>query len=114
MSTSQIKIKMKNTVSFDEMINGDKPVLVDFSAAWCGPCKAMEPILSEVAREVGDSASIVKIDVDQNPTIARRLDIRAVPTLILYSKGVATWRHSGMQSASALSHLIRQTIGQNQ
>lgn len=101
---------MKKKVSFKDLINGDKPVLVDFSAEWCGPCKAMGPILNEVASEIGEQASIVKIDVDRNPAISQQLGIQGVPTFILYQKGEAKWRHSGMQSAQALTHVINQAI----
>lgn len=101
---------MKKKVSFNDLINGDKPVLVDFSAEWCGPCKAMAPILKDVAAEVGDQVSIVKIDVDKNPSISRQLGIRGVPTFILYQKGQAKWRSSGMQSAQALTHVIDQAV----
>ena len=101
---------MKKKVSFNDLINGEKPVLVDFSAEWCGPCKAMSPILKEVAREIGEQASIVKIDVDKNPSIAEKMAIRGVPTFILFQNGEAKWRKSGMQSANALSHVIKQAV----
>lgn len=100
----------KKQQSFNDLINGDKPVLVDFSAEWCGPCKAMSPILKEVAKEVGDRAAIVKIDVDKNPSISRKLEIQGVPTFILYQNGKAKWRQSGMQSAQALAQVINQAV----
>ena len=70
-------------MTFNEMINSDKPVLVDFSAEWCGPCKALAPILKQVKDEVKDAASIIKIDIDKNPQAAGTYQINAVPTLIM-------------------------------
>lgn len=94
--------------TFSELINSEVPVLVDFAAEWCGPCKAMNPILRNLAAEMGDKVSIVTIDVDKNPGLAQQLGITGVPTFILYKKGKLLWRQSGMQSAKTLMHVIEQ------
>lgn len=96
--------------SFRELISGDQPVLVDFYADWCGPCKAMAPILKEVAEEMGDKAKIIKIDVDRNPALSQKLQIRSVPTMVIYKNGEITWRHSGMQSSNNLIKLLEQAV----
>lgn len=93
---------------FQELIQSKKPVLVDFSAEWCGPCKMMAPILKQVASEVGDKATIVKIDVDKNQQAAAHYQIRGVPTLILFKEGKQLWRQSGVVPKQTLVQLINQ------
>lgn len=94
--------------NFNELINSDKPVLVDFFAEWCGPCKMMGPILQEVAGEVGEKASIIKIDIDKNPQAAQHYHIQGVPTLMIFKKGKMLWRQSGVVQAKPLSDLLKQ------
>ena len=91
-----------------ELINGEKPVLVDFYADWCGPCKMQAPILEQLSSEINDKARIVKIDVDKNPGIASQYQVQGVPTLILFKNGNIMWRQSGVANKAQLARLIEQ------
>lgn len=95
---------------FNEIINSAKTTLVDFSAEWCGPCKALAPILKEVKHVLGDDVKIVKIDVDKNPVIAQNLQISGVPTIIIYQDGEQKFRQSGVIPASQLIQILKQYI----
>ncbi|MFB2121044.1 thioredoxin [Parapedobacter sp. 2B3] len=97
-------------MTFNEIINKDKPVLVDFFAVWCGPCKMQAPILDDLKKRVGDTADIIKIDVDQNPQVAARYQVRSVPTLAIFKNGELRWRQSGVFSANELERLINENV----
>ncbi len=93
---------MKQQRTFQDMIQNDKPVLVDFYATWCGPCKMMAPILDQLKGMVGERAGVIKVDVDKNPGAAQAYDVRGVPTLIVFKKGLPVWRRAGVVTAAEL------------
>lgn len=92
--------------SYKDLVSGNTPVLVDFSAEWCQPCHMLKPILKEVASAMGDKVKIIKIDVDKNPQLAGQLGIQGVPTMILYKNGESVWRQSGVMPAHQLMAVI--------
>ena len=96
--------------SFQDIITQDVPVLVDFYADWCGPCKMLSPILQQVKAELGDDLKIVKIDVDKNQSLAAKYQVRGVPTMILFKQGNQVWRESGVLQAQDLVAIIKKRI----
>jgi len=100
----------KKTTTFSELIKGETPVLVDFYADWCGPCKMMKPILKDLKKKVGDDVTIIKIDVDRNEEAAVKYQIRGVPTLMLFKGGEVKWRQAGVVQANQLKSVIDQFV----
>ena len=92
--------------NFQEVINSDSPVLVDFHAEWCGPCKMMAPVLEELSSELNGASKVIKVDIDKNASAARKYQIQSVPTLILFKKGQIIWRHSGAAGKEQLKQII--------
>ena len=101
---------MSNPETFGTIINGDVPVLVDFFAEWCGPCKMMPPILDQVRSKLGDQVRIIKIDVDKNQKLASAFNVSSVPTLAIFVKGEIKWRQPGVQQANALVELLNKYL----
>jgi thioredoxin 1 len=99
--------------SFGEIIKGKKPVLVDFSAEWCGPCKMMPPILKEVKDRLGESVTILKIDIDRNPAVASAYGIQSVPTLMVFREGEVKFRQSGVMQANQLKNVLEGILQQH-
>lgn len=100
-------------MTFDEMIQSEKPVLVDFFAVWCGPCKMMTPVLKEVKAAVGDTAKIIKVDVDKSPQAANEYQVQGVPTFILFKNGKPLWRNSGVIPKARLIEVIKNFTDKN-
>lgn len=95
---------------FQSFINGSKPVVVDFFAEWCGPCKMMGPVLHELKTKVGDSATILKMDIDKNPSYAEQYNVQSVPTLMIFKEGRVIWRKSGVTQANEILNHINSHI----
>jgi len=93
---------------FSDLINKEKPVLIDFFAEWCGPCKTMSPILKQVKDNLGNDISVIKVDVDKNQALASKYQVRGVPTLMLFKKGKQLWRQSGVLSSNDIIKIINQ------
>lgn len=96
--------------SFSELINGDTPVLVDFYADWCAPCKMMQPILKQLKSEMGDDILIIKIDTEKNPDVAIRYQVRGIPNLILFKNGRVLWQQAGVVQMPQLKQIIEQKL----
>jgi thioredoxin 1 len=101
---------MATNPTFTELISGSKPVLVDFFAEWCGPCKMMPPILKEVKQALGDHVTIIKLDVDKNGQLAHQYQIQGVPTLMVFQNGQVKWRQSGVVAAKQLQSVLQQLL----
>ncbi|WP_428234830.1 thioredoxin [Gracilimonas sp.] len=99
--------------SFSELIKGETPVLVDFYADWCAPCKMMPPILKQLKSEMGDRLNIIKIDTERNPDVAIRYQVRGIPNLILFRKGEVLWQQAGVVQMPQLKQLIEQKLEQS-
>jgi len=93
--------------NFNTIVNSATPVLVDFSAEWCGPCKAQSPVLAAIAKELDNKLKVIKIDVDKNPGIAARFRVQSVPTLVLFKNGQILWRQSGLVDINSLRNILR-------
>ena len=96
--------------NFNELIQSEKPVLVDFYAEWCGPCQMMKPRILDVAERIGDNAKVIQIDVEKEKDIAARFRILSVPTLVIFKKGKQVWRQTGIISTNALVLMLKNYI----
>ncbi|MDD4108741.1 MAG: thioredoxin [Prolixibacteraceae bacterium] len=95
---------------FENLIKSSKPVVVDFFTEWCGPCKAMAPVLSSVKDQLRDNVRIIKVDVDRNPFLATRYNVRSVPTIMVFKDGIIQWSGSGVINAGRLIDILREVI----
>jgi thioredoxin 1 len=96
--------------SFEKLIANEKPILVDFFATWCGPCQTLTPILKQVKDTLGERITVIKIDVDKNQELASKLQVRGVPTMMLYQNGNQLWRQSGVLSKEEIIKIVLEKI----
>lgn len=101
---------LPKTKTFQELIEGDTPVLVDFFAEWCGPCKMMQPILEDTSQQLAGKVRILKVDIDRNPLAASKFQVRTVPTLLLFQKGKVVWRQSGVVPTHLLVKVVENQL----
>lgn len=92
---------------FEELIKGEKPVLVDFYATWCGPCRVMLPILEDLKKRIGDNANVLKVDVDKEEELTLKYNVQSVPTLMIFKRGELLWRESGIRQAHLLEKILK-------
>ena len=100
-------------MSFQELIHSDKPLLIDFYADWCGPCKVLSPIIQEVKNDLGDKIKVVKIDVDANQELSQKLEVMSIPTIMVFKKGEMLWRAAGLQTKTALMNKLSEFTSEN-
>ncbi|HEY3389531.1 MAG TPA: thioredoxin [Prolixibacteraceae bacterium] len=103
---SEIK-SINDMENFNEYINGSTPVLVDFYADWCAPCKMMAPIMQQVSREMEGQLKVIKVDVDKNEEVARKYQIRSIPTMILFKNGKVLWQGVGVMQAYQIKAIVK-------
>ena len=96
--------------SFDDLIGSEKPTLVDFYATWCGPCQTLMPVLGQVKDSLGERLTIIKIDVDKNQQLAAQMQVRGVPTMVLFQSGKPLWRQSGVMSKDEIIRTVLEKI----
>lgn len=94
-------------MTFAELLDTDKPVVVDFYADWCAPCRAMKPILEDLKSKMGEDVAIYKIDVDKNPAISEQFQVMSIPTLLVFKNGKQVWRKSGIASSQELANILK-------
>lgn len=97
--------------AFEKHISGDKPVLVDFYADWCGPCRAMAPSIIEVKKQIGEKATVLKMDIDKNPEYARKYEVQSIPTLMIFQHGKIIWRKMGVTPANEILKHLQPLVG---